>query len=76
MSLRLTRPLRSLVPGAIALAPLAPALAHSGHGAPAVHAHLGSPALLAGVAIVLLGGAATAALAYRFLRRRRLARRH
>lgn len=44
------------------------ALGHSGHGAPSVHAHAGSPSMLAVLGIVTLGVAALVPLA-RFLRR-------
>ncbi len=50
------------------------ALAHSGHGAPAVHAHTGSPSMLAVLGIVVLGTASLAGLARLILRRRRARR--
>ena len=74
MSLRLIRSLRLLVPGALAVGATAPALAHSGHDAPAVHAHTGSPSLLALIAILMLGTAATVVTVRLLLRRRRLLR--
>ncbi|SDO74839.1 hypothetical protein SAMN04487957_11113 [Halomonas shengliensis] len=74
MSLRLIRSLRLLVLGALAVGATAPALAHSGHDAPAVHAHTGSPALLAFIAILLVGTAGAAVAVRLLLRRRRLAR--
>ncbi|MGM0785319.1 MAG: hypothetical protein ACQEUM_14495 [Pseudomonadota bacterium] len=51
------------------------ALSHSGHGAPAVHAHTGSPSLLVVAAVVVLGVTALVPLARLVLRRRRLRRR-
>jgi hypothetical protein len=50
------------------------ALAHSGHGAPSVHAHTGSPSMLLVLGIVPLGVAAVVPLV-RFVRRRRQFRR-
>ncbi|MBB3188883.1 hypothetical protein [Halomonas cerina] len=47
-------------------------LAHSGHGAPEMHAHAGSPSLMAVLAVVTLGMAALVPLARLVLRRRRL----
>lgn len=77
MTLRSSKMLRSVTLGATLLptsllsTPLA--LAHSGHGAPEVHAHTGSPAMLAVLAIAALGLAALVPLA-RLIRRRRLRR--
>jgi len=48
------------------------ALAHSGHQAPVVHAHTGSPPLLAGLALSALGLGALLWLARLLLRRRRV----
>ena len=59
---------------AASLLPASVALAHSGHSAPAVHAHTGSPSLLVVLAITALGIAATAGLARRVVRYRRLRR--
>ncbi|QFU01404.1 hypothetical protein FIU83_07095 [Halomonas sp. THAF5a] len=67
MILRISRPLVALSASLLA-SPLA--LAHSGHGAPDVHAHTGSPAMLAVLAISALGLAALVPLA-RLVRRRR-----
>lgn len=50
------------------------AVAHSGHEAPAVHSHTGSPALLAVIAMSLLGVAALVALTRFIVRRLRLRR--
>ncbi len=46
------------------------AMAHPGHDAPSVHAHTGSPAMLAVLAIAVLGLVALVPLA-RLVRRRR-----
>lgn len=59
---------------AAAMLPPTVALAHSGHGAPSVHAHTGSPSMLAVLGIVALGMASLAGLARLILRRRRLRR--
>ncbi|MDI5891426.1 hypothetical protein [Halomonas rhizosphaerae] len=59
---------------AAAMLPTTVALAHSGHGAPSVHAHTGSPSMLAVLGIVALGVASLAGLARLILRRRRLRR--
>ncbi|MDN3522302.1 hypothetical protein [Halomonas ramblicola] len=75
MTLRLSPFARSLSLGAVALGPVSTVLAHPGHGAPGVHAHTGSPSMLAVLAIGILGVAAIAAMARLVLRRRRLARR-
>ncbi|WP_372610455.1 hypothetical protein [Halomonas sp.] len=55
--------LRTFILGVSLLAPAATALSHSGHGAPEVHAHAGSPSLLAVLAIVALGIGALVPLA-------------
>lgn len=60
---------------AAALLPATMALAHSGHGAPSVHAHAGSPSMLAVIGLVALGTAAVAGLARLVTRHHRL-RRH
>ncbi|APE32019.1 hypothetical protein BOX17_14295 [Halomonas aestuarii] len=60
-----------LLPSILLSPPLA--LAHSGHGAPSVHAHAGSPSVLAVLAIAALGLAALVPLA-RLVWRRRLRR--
>ncbi|WP_108444524.1 hypothetical protein [Halomonas denitrificans] len=67
MTLRASRTFPVLAASLLAT-PLA--LAHSGHGAPEVHAHTGSPAMLAVLAIGALGLAALVPLA-RLVRRRR-----
>ena len=67
MTLRVFRTLPALAATLLAT-PLS--LAHSGHGAPEVHAHTGSPAMLAVLAIGALGLAALVPLA-RLVRRRR-----
>ncbi|SEK44952.1 hypothetical protein SAMN04488129_102133 [Halomonas daqiaonensis] len=54
------------------LLPATNALAHSGHGAPSVHAHTGSPSMLVVLGIVVLGIASVAGLARLILSRRRL----
>ncbi|MDR9439054.1 MAG: hypothetical protein RI841_06105 [Halomonas sp.] len=59
---------------AAALLPTTAVLAHSGHGAPSVHAHTGSPSMLALLGLVALGTAALAGLA-RLITRRRWLRR-
>ncbi|MBB3182787.1 hypothetical protein FHR95_000311 [Halomonas fontilapidosi] len=59
---------------AAAMLPTTAALAHSGHGAPPVHAHTGSPSMLVVLGIVALGVASLAGLARLILRRRRLRR--
>ncbi|WP_163557412.1 hypothetical protein [Halomonas sp. NO4] len=69
----MTLPMRSvarLAPASLLLV-AGSALGHSGHGAPSVHAHTGSPSLLAVLAIVALGVAALVPLARLALRRRR-----
>ncbi|TFH87356.1 hypothetical protein EQG41_08125 [Billgrantia azerbaijanica] len=66
-------PVARLVPASLLLA-AGPALSHSGHGAPEVHAHTGSPSLLAVLAIVALGVAALVPLARLVARRHRLRR--
>lgn len=50
------------------------AVAHPGHEAPTVHSHTGSPALLAVIAMSLLGVAALVALTRCVVRRLRLRR--
>ena len=60
---------RLLLPASLLSTPLT--LAHSGHVAPAVHAHTGSPAMLAVLAISALGLAALVPLASLVRRRRR-----
>jgi len=70
---------RSLSPAlaglsAIALLPSTMALAHSGHGAPSVHAHAGNPSTLASIGLVVLGTAAVAGLARLVTRHHRLRR--
>jgi len=50
------------------LMPAAGVLAHSGHGAPEVHAHTGSPSLLVVLAISALGIAALVPLVRLVLR--------
>lgn len=75
MTLRPSKMLRSvtlgatLLPASLLSTPLV--LAHSGHGAPDVHAHTGSPAMLAVLAIGALGLAALVPLARLVWRRRR-----
>ncbi len=66
--------LRPAVLGAYLLLPAATGLAHSGHGAPSVHAHTGSPAMLVVLGIAALGIAALVPLLRLVLRRRRLRR--
>ncbi|MGM0534625.1 MAG: hypothetical protein ACQEUN_03415 [Pseudomonadota bacterium] len=58
----------------VTMRPATTALAHSGHGAPAVHAHTGSPSMLAVLGIVILGVASLAGLSRLVLRRRRARR--
>jgi len=70
MTLRASRTLPALA-ASLLTTPLA--LAHSGHGAPEIHAHTGSPAMLAVLAIGVLGLAALVPLA-RLVRRRRRCR--
>lgn len=50
------------------------AVAHPGHEAPTVHSHTGSPALLAGIAMSMLGVAALVGLTRFVVRRLRLRR--
>ncbi|MEQ6890502.1 hypothetical protein ABE957_17660 [Halomonas sp. CS7] len=74
MTLRPSKMLRSVslgatLPASLLSTPLV--LAHSGHAAPAVHAHTGSPAMLAVLAIGALGLAALVPLARLVWRRRR-----
>ncbi|TDR50995.1 hypothetical protein DFP85_12046 [Halomonas ventosae] len=59
---------------AAAMLPATAVLAHSGHGAPSVHAHTGSPSMLVVLGIVTLGVASLAGLARLILRRHRLRR--
>ncbi|MCE0731362.1 hypothetical protein LWH48_00905 [Halomonas sp. G15] len=59
---------------AAAMLPSTTILAHSGHGAPSVHAHTGSPSMLVVLGIVILGVASLAGLARLILRRRRAGR--
>lgn len=59
---------------AAALLPTTMVLAHSGHGAPSVHAHTGSPSMLVAVGLVALGTAALAGLVRLITRYRRLRR--
>ncbi|WP_280548102.1 hypothetical protein [Halomonas sp. 11-S5] len=54
--------------------PTTMALAHTGHGAPSVHAHTGSPSMLVVLGIVTLGVASLAGLVRLILRRHRLRR--
>jgi hypothetical protein len=56
---------------AAAMLPCVAALAHPGHDAPSVHAHIGSPSMLVVLGIVALGVASLAGLARLVLRRRR-----
>ncbi|MBS9404186.1 hypothetical protein KG088_11145 [Halomonas sp. TRM85114] len=72
MMTRPFEPLRPAVLGACLLLPATTALAHSGHGAPSVHAHTGSPAMLVVLGIAALGVAALVPLLRLVLRRRRL----
>jgi ABC-type uncharacterized transport system permease subunit len=79
MMTRSFKSLRPAVLGACLLLPVTTALAHSGHEAPSVHAHTGSPAMLAvlGIAtlgVATLGVAALVPLLRLVLRRRRLRR--
>lgn len=60
------------VPALLLIAGLA--AAHPGHDAPTVHSHTGSPALLAGIAMSLLGVAALVGLTRFVVRRLRLRR--
>lgn len=55
-----------------AMLPTTTALAHSGHGAPAVHAHTGSSSMLVVLGIITLGVAALVPLVRGVLRRRHL----
>ncbi|SFU31866.1 hypothetical protein [Halomonas korlensis] len=73
MMMRSFKLLRPVVLGTCLLLPAATVLAHSGHGAPSVHAHTGSPAMLMVLGIAALGVAALVPL-FRVLRRRRLRR--
>ncbi len=59
---------------AAAMLPTTMVLAHSGHGAPAVHAHTGSPSMLVVLGIVVLGLASLAGLTRLVLQRRRARR--
>ncbi|MEQ6917262.1 hypothetical protein [Halomonas aquatica] len=74
MTLRSSKTLRCVVLCATMLLPASVVLAHSGHGAPSVHAHTGSPSMLAVLGIAALGMASLAGLARLVLRRRRLRR--
>ncbi|HSP58297.1 MAG TPA: hypothetical protein VLO12_08355, partial [Halomonas sp.] len=74
MKTRSFKPLRPAALGACLLLPVTTALAHSGHAAPSVHAHTGSPAMLAVLGISALGVAALVPLLRLVLRRRRLRR--
>jgi|AntRauTorcE11898_2_1112593.scaffolds.fasta_scaffold41601_2 hypothetical protein len=74
MMTRSFKSLRPAVLGACLLLPVTTALAHSGHEAPSVHAHTGSPAMLAVLGIATLGVAALVPLLRLVLRRRRLRR--
>ncbi|CAM3303594.1 hypothetical protein [Halomonas lysinitropha] len=65
--------LRTLGAGAVILLPVV-ASGHSGHGAPSVHAHTGSPSMLVVLGIIALGIASLAGVARLILRRRRLSR--
>ncbi|MGJ7457093.1 hypothetical protein [Halomonas sp. RA08-2] len=67
-------PRATALAAAIALLLAGVAHAHPGHDAPAVHAHTGSPLLLAVLAISVLGLAALVPLARRALHQRRLQR--
>lgn len=62
--------LRPAVLGACLLLPVTTALAHSGHAAPPVHAHTGSPAMLVVLGVAALGIAALVPLLRLVLRRR------
>ncbi|MDW7746391.1 hypothetical protein [Halomonas sp.] len=73
MNTRLSFPTRAGL-SAAAMLPTTAVLAHSGHGAPSVHAHTGSPSMLVVLGIVTLGIASLAGLARLILRRRRLRR--
>lgn len=70
MTLHPFKALRTFILGALLLVPLSTALAHTGHGAPEVHAHSGSSSLLAVLAIIVLGIAALVPLARLVLRLR------
>ncbi|MFG6158316.1 hypothetical protein ACGTNG_05875 [Halomonas sp. 1390] len=70
MTLRVAKMPLPVAFGATLLLSTPLALAHSGHGAPDVHAHTGSPAMLAVLAISALGLAALVPLT-RLVRRRR-----
>lgn len=73
MNARLAFLTRAGLSGA-AMLPTTAVLAHSGHGAPSVHAHTGSPSMLAVLGIVALGVASLAGLARLILRHRRARR--
>lgn len=73
MNRRASQMLPSVVLGAGLLLPASGVLADPGHGAPSVHAHAGSPSMLAVLAIAALGLAALVPLA-RLVWRRRLRR--
>ncbi|MGM0983537.1 MAG: hypothetical protein ACQEXG_08955 [Pseudomonadota bacterium] len=73
MNLRLSSLTRAGLSAAAMLSTTA-ALAHSGHGAPSVHAHTGSPSMLVVFGIIALGITSLAGVARLILWRRRLSR--
>lgn len=73
MKTHFLKPLHSLILAVSSMLFASGVLAHSGHGAPEVHAHTGSPALLFVLALITLGIAAlvpTLRLLMRLRRRR------